>query len=88
MIDVKPPGIPTKGLSLRIPSTCSVIDQEVRIEGKWFNYSVLFVILVCNLYQWKNQIYYEPNLYGQYTDINGEKEVYDKCSQTLQLRVF
>jgi len=51
-----------------------VHTQEVTIEGKWFNYGVVFIVMVFDLYQWKNQIYYQPWLYGQYTDSQGSKQ--------------
>lgn len=48
--------------------------QKIHIHGKWVNYSVLLSVMVLDLYQWKNQIYYQPQDYGQYTDTEGKFE--------------
>ena len=36
--------------------------------GKWFNYGIIFIVLILDMNMWKNQIFYEPFPYGQYTD--------------------
>ena len=36
--------------------------------GKWFNYGILFIVILLDLNMWKNQIFYTPYQYGQYVD--------------------
>ena len=42
------------------------------MTGKWFNYGIIFLVLVLDLNMWKNQIFYKPYEYGQYVG-PGEK---------------
>ena len=35
--------------------------------GKWFNYGILFLVMILDMNMWKNQIFYTPYDYGQYT---------------------
>ena len=42
------------------------------IAGKWFNYGIIFLVLILDLNMWKNQIFYKPYEYGQYVG-PGEK---------------
>lgn len=42
------------------------------IPGKWFNYGIIFLVLILDLNMWKNQIFYKPYEYGQYVG-PGEK---------------
>lgn len=42
------------------------------VEGKWFNYGIIFLVLILDLNMWKNQIFYKPYEYGQYVG-PGEK---------------
>lgn len=37
------------------------------ISGKWFNYGIIVVVMLLDLNMWKNQIFYQPADYGQYT---------------------
>ncbi len=37
------------------------------VSGKWFNYGIIFIVLILDLNMWKNQIFYSPFEYGQYT---------------------
>lgn len=39
--------------------------------GKWFNYGILFLVMLLDLNMWKNQIFYKPYDYGQYTNPDG-----------------
>lgn len=39
--------------------------------GKWFNYGILFIVILLDLNMWKNQIFYFPYDYGQYIDVYG-----------------
>lgn len=36
------------------------------VAGKWFNYGIIFLVLILDLNMWKNQIFYRPYEYGQY----------------------
>ncbi|XP_049958056.1 transmembrane protein 117-like [Schistocerca serialis cubense] len=40
---------------------------EVDITGKWFNYGIIFLVMLLDLNMWKNQIFYDPKDFGQYT---------------------
>ena len=51
-------------------------NQMVEISGKWFNYGIIFIVMILDLNMWKNQIFYNPLEYGQYTDAEGRFEVY------------
>lgn len=42
------------------------------VSGKWFNYGIIFLVLILDLNMWKNQIFYKPYEYGQYVG-PGEK---------------
>ena len=39
-------------------------------SGKWFNYGVIFLVMILDLNMWKNQMFYEPFEYGQYIGPN------------------
>ncbi len=39
---------------------------ELQIGGKWFNYGIIFLVMLFDLNMWKNQIFYHPSLHGQY----------------------
>uniref|UniRef100_A0A1B6CIG3 Transmembrane protein 117 n=2 Tax=Clastoptera arizonana TaxID=38151 RepID=A0A1B6CIG3_9HEMI len=41
---------------------------EVHLTGKWFNYGLIFMVMLLDLNMWKNQIFYYPSKFGQYTD--------------------
>ncbi|XP_075212838.1 uncharacterized protein LOC142319439 isoform X2 [Lycorma delicatula] len=40
---------------------------EVHLTGKWFNYGLIFMVMILDLNMWKNQIFYNPARFGQYT---------------------
>ena len=61
-MDIKLPGLNTGNFHFRVPG------GEIRITGKWFNYGIIFIVMILDLNMWKNQIFYEPFVYGQYTD--------------------
>lgn len=46
-------------------------NWAVHVTGKWFNYGIIFIVMILDLNMWKNQIFYDPFTYGQYTDSNG-----------------
>ena len=61
-MDIKLPGLNTGNFHFHIPG------GDIRISGKWFNYGIIFIVMILDLNMWKNQIFYEPFVYGQYTD--------------------
>lgn len=46
-------------------------NWAVHVTGKWFNYGIIFIVMILDLNMWKNQIFYDPFTYGQYTDSDG-----------------
>ena len=40
--------------------------------GKWFNYGIIFLVMLFDLNMWKNQIFYAPVDYAQSTDEKGK----------------
>ena len=40
--------------------------MQIQISGKWFNYGIIFLVMIFDLNMWKNQIFYYPEKYGQY----------------------
>lgn len=38
------------------------------VTGKWFNYSIVFLVMILDFNNYKNQIVYHPNYFAQYTD--------------------
>ena len=63
-MDIKLPGLNTTNFQFHLPG------GEIRISGKWFNYGIIFLVMILDLNMWKNQIFYKPFVYGQYTDEN------------------
>ncbi|KAK8739321.1 hypothetical protein OTU49_003576 [Cherax quadricarinatus] len=59
-IDVNLPGFSTHILHWKYAKTS--------ITGKWFNYGIIFFVMILDLNMWKNQIFYSPAPYGQYID--------------------
>ncbi|KAL1116138.1 hypothetical protein AAG570_005633, partial [Ranatra chinensis] len=45
---------------------------EVNLTGKWFNYGVIFMVMMLDLNMWKNQIFYYPDKFGQYIGPNNK----------------
>ncbi|XP_069704325.1 uncharacterized protein [Periplaneta americana] len=39
----------------------------VATTGKWFNYGIIVLVMLLDLNMWKNQIFYNPKDFGQYT---------------------
>ena len=54
---------------------------EIQISGKWFNYGIIFMVMMFDLNMWKNQIFYYPEKYGQY--IATEHRVYTVTNETI-----
>lgn len=51
--------------------------------GKWFNYGIIFLVMIFDLNMWKNQIFYFPEYYGQYT---GKQARLGKCYSAQRLK--
>ncbi|XP_057311740.1 transmembrane protein 117-like [Hydractinia symbiolongicarpus] len=79
--DVKLPGVHSNELSIALPACCVVNNPEVQISGKWFNYGILLVVMILDLYKWKTQIMYEPFEYGQY--VNKEGKIFTVTNKTF-----
>lgn len=73
-MDVKLPGLNMGDVHFKVPG------GEVQITGKWFNYGIIFIVMILDLNMWKNQIFYDPYIYGQYTDNDGY--IYTICNNT------
>ncbi|XP_073508139.1 transmembrane protein 117 [Phyllobates terribilis] len=67
-VDVNLPGLPTAHMQFRVPYCQRILKEEyhIHITGKWFNYGIIFLVLILDLNMWKNQIFYKPPAYGQY----------------------
>ncbi|XP_052067421.1 transmembrane protein 117-like [Mytilus californianus] len=71
-IDIKLPGVNTAHITFDIPKCFRPDKWQIHITGKWFNYGILFLVMILDLNMWKNQIFYYPYDYGQYTDNDGK----------------
>eukprot|EP00794_Sanderia_malayensis_P012796 gene12796-14109_t len=69
--DIKLPGINTAHIQFKIPSFMRRSHWMVHITGKWFNYGIIFLVMILDLNMWKNQIFYKPYNYGQYVGPSG-----------------
>ncbi|XP_073476049.1 transmembrane protein 117 isoform X1 [Aquarana catesbeiana] len=67
-VDVNLPGLPTSHMQFKLPKFQRIFKEEyhIHITGKWFNYGIIFLVLILDLNMWKNQIFYKPSPYGQY----------------------
>ncbi|XP_069484115.1 transmembrane protein 117 isoform X2 [Ambystoma mexicanum] len=68
-VDVNLPGLTTAHMQLKLPHFQRFFKEEyhIHITGKWFNYGIICLVLILDLNMWKNQIFYNPPAYGQYT---------------------
>ncbi|XP_059916385.1 LOW QUALITY PROTEIN: transmembrane protein 117 [Gadus macrocephalus] len=73
-LDVNLPGMSTTQVKVKLPVCKGIFKEEyhIHITGKWFNYGIIFLVLILDLNMWKNQIFYKPYEYGQYVG-PGEK---------------
>ncbi|KAK1887814.1 Transmembrane protein 117 [Dissostichus eleginoides] len=73
-LDMNLPGMSTTHVKVKLPLCKSIFKEEyhIHITGKWFNYGIIFLVLILDLNMWKNQIFYQPYEYGQYVG-PGEK---------------
>lgn len=70
-MDVKLPGVDTASFYFRLPRCLKKENWHVHITGKWFNYGIIMLVIILDLNMWKNQIFYSPFEFGQYTDSEG-----------------
>lgn len=70
-MDIKLPGVDTAHIKFNFPDWITK-NMVIHITGKWFQYGILFIVLLLDLNMWKNQIFYEPLLFGQYTGEDGK----------------
>ena len=80
-VKIKLPGINTAHIQFQILDCLHKEHWQVYISGKWFNYGVLFLIMLLDLNMLKNQIFYKPYDYGQYVGPDGK--VYSVKNQTF-----
>lgn len=52
--------------------TTQILVNVVFFSGKWFNYGIIFIVMLMDLNMWKNQIFYKPFTYGQYQGPNSK----------------
>ncbi|XP_023647209.1 transmembrane protein 117 isoform X1 [Paramormyrops kingsleyae] len=83
-LDINLPGLHTNHVKVRLPVCKRIFKEEyhIHITGKWFNYGIIFMVLILDLNMWKNQIFYEPYEYGQYVG-PGEKIYTVEVPETL-----
>ncbi|KAK6973795.1 transmembrane protein 117 [Biomphalaria glabrata] len=71
-IDIKLPGVNASHVRFKIPKLLRKLEYwHIHISGKWFNYGILFIVILLDLNMWKNQMFYAPYDYGQYIDDYG-----------------
>jgi len=70
-MDIKLPGVDTASFYFRLPRFLKKENWHVHITGKWFNYGIIMLVIILDLNMWKNQIFYSPFVFGQYTDPGG-----------------
>lgn len=80
-LDVKLPGLNTAHIKFRIPDCLRREHWTVHVTGKWFNYGILFIVMILDLNMWKNQVFYKPLDFAQYTGPDARIfSVYDRFS--------
>lgn len=67
-LNIKLPGLNTASFRYHMFQKYVHLPEIVfHISGKWFNYGIIVVVMLLDLNMWKNQIFYQPADYGQYT---------------------
>ncbi|KAM7292788.1 transmembrane protein 117 [Ixodes scapularis] len=67
-LDIKLPGMHAASFKYRMFQKYVHLPEIVfHITGKWFNYGIIIIVMLLDLNMWKNQIFYYPPDYGQYT---------------------
>lgn len=69
--EVKLPGLNTAKINFEIPAFFRQEYFLIEVTGKWFQYGVLFVVMLLDMNMWKNQILYTPVDFAQYVDGEG-----------------
>ncbi|XP_071040319.1 transmembrane protein 117 isoform X2 [Parasteatoda tepidariorum] len=70
-LDVKLPGMHAASFKFDLfQKYVNLPDVSIHVTGKWFNYSIIVFVMILDLNMWKNQIFYIPVEYGQYTGPN------------------
>ncbi|XP_068789910.1 transmembrane protein 117 isoform X1 [Struthio camelus] len=84
-VEVNLPGLPSAHMQFKVPYFQKIFKEEyhIHITGKWFNYGIIFLVLILDLNMWKNQIFYKPHEYGQYIG-PGQKIYTVKDSESLK----
>ncbi|KAM3673505.1 transmembrane protein 117 isoform X2 [Ammospiza nelsoni] len=84
-VEVNLPGLPSAHMQFKVPYFQKMLKEEyhIHITGKWFNYGIIFLVLILDLNMWKNQIFYKPHEYGQYIG-PGQKIYTVKDSESLK----
>ncbi|XP_014104332.1 PREDICTED: transmembrane protein 117 isoform X1 [Pseudopodoces humilis] len=84
-VEVNLPGLPSAHMQFKVPYFQKILKEEyhIHITGKWFNYGIIFLVLILDLNMWKNQIFYKPHEYGQYIG-PGQKIYTVKDSESLK----
>ncbi|KAL9955543.1 hypothetical protein ACROYT_G036881 [Oculina patagonica] len=70
-LDIKLPGVDTASFYFSLPRCLKKENWQVHITGKWFNYGIIMLVIILDLNMWKNQIFYSPFIFGQYTSPEG-----------------
>ncbi|KAH6935191.1 hypothetical protein HPB50_004379 [Hyalomma asiaticum] len=67
-LNIKLPGLSAASFKYHMFQKYVHLPEIVfHISGKWFNYGIIVVVMLLDLNMWKNQIFYQPEDYGQYT---------------------
>ncbi|GFX14752.1 transmembrane protein 117 [Trichonephila clavipes] len=70
-LDIKLPGLHAASFKFELfQKYVNLPDVSIHVTGKWFNYSIIVFVMILDLNMWKNQIFYIPSEYGQYTGPN------------------
>ncbi|GIY98455.1 transmembrane protein 117 [Caerostris extrusa] len=70
-LDIKLPGMHAASFKFELfQKYVNLPDVSIHVTGKWFNYSIIVFVMILDLNMWKNQIFYIPSEYGQYTGPN------------------
>ncbi|KAH9374364.1 hypothetical protein HPB48_013406 [Haemaphysalis longicornis] len=62
-LNIKLPGLSAASFSALLPK----YETSLLLQGSGSNYGIIVVVMLLDLNMWKNQIFYQPADYGQYT---------------------
>lgn len=65
------PGVDFSNVNCACKVPFKTEELNIKVTGKWFNYGIIFIVMILDANMLKNQILYEPAPYGQYTDPQG-----------------